>query len=116
LCTSALNVFSDKLPPETETTSAKTPAMGEFHWQDYCQRSELVARSLVLESDCRLCNLRCHAPDRDSPFGPLGSTLPRTKKADVAEHPKAFDHVGLLVNEPPDRWGCSLSSRPTILN
>jgi hypothetical protein len=26
---------------------------------------------------------------------------PRTKKADVAEHPKAFGHVGLLVNEPP---------------
>ena len=24
-----------------------------------------------------------------------------TKKADVAEHPQVFDHVGLLVNEPP---------------
>ncbi|MBN1912249.1 MAG: DUF2973 domain-containing protein [Pirellulales bacterium] len=24
----------------------------------------------------------------------------RTKKADVAEHPEVFDHVGLLVNEP----------------
>jgi hypothetical protein len=23
------------------------------------------------------------------------------KKADVAEHPTAFDHVGLLINEPP---------------
>jgi len=23
------------------------------------------------------------------------------KKADVAEHPQAFDHVGLLANEPP---------------
>jgi len=23
-----------------------------------------------------------------------------TKKADVAEHPKVFDHVGLLINEP----------------
>jgi hypothetical protein len=23
------------------------------------------------------------------------------KKADVMEHPKVFDHVGLLVNEPP---------------
>jgi hypothetical protein len=30
-----------------------------------------------------------------------GPTSPRTKKADVVEHPKAFDHVGLLVNEPP---------------
>ena len=28
-------------------------------------------------------------------------SLPRTKKADVAEHPKVFDHVGLLVNESP---------------
>jgi hypothetical protein len=27
-------------------------------------------------------------------------TSPRTKKADVAERPEAFDHVGLLFNEP----------------
>jgi hypothetical protein len=25
------------------------------------------------------------------------------KKADVAEHPEVFDHVGLLFNEPPGR-------------
>jgi hypothetical protein len=25
----------------------------------------------------------------------------KTKKADVVEAPKAFDHVGLLVNKPP---------------
>ena len=29
----------------------------------------------------------------------------RTKKADVAEHPEVFDHVGLLVNEPPGTAG-----------
>ena len=29
------------------------------------------------------------------------SASPKTKKADVTEPPKAFDHVGLLVNEPP---------------
>jgi len=28
-----------------------------------------------------------------------------TKKADVAEHPEAFDHVGLLVNEPSSQAG-----------
>jgi hypothetical protein len=27
--------------------------------------------------------------------------LPKTKKADVAEHQEVFDHVGLLTNEPP---------------
>jgi hypothetical protein len=27
--------------------------------------------------------------------------LAENKKADVAEHPEALDHVGLLVNEPP---------------
>jgi hypothetical protein len=27
----------------------------------------------------------------------------KTKKADVAEHPKAFGHVGLLFNEPLGR-------------
>ena len=30
---------------------------------------------------------------------------PRTKKADVVEHPKAFDHVGLLVSEPSGTAG-----------
>ena len=34
------------------------------------------------------------------------------KKADVAEHPKVFHHVGLLVNEPPAGPGCSLYSHP----
>jgi hypothetical protein len=28
-----------------------------------------------------------------------------TKKADVAEHPEVFHHVGLLVNEPPGTAG-----------
>jgi hypothetical protein len=32
-------------------------------------------------------------------------TRPRTKKADVAEHPQAFDHVGLLTNEPSGTTG-----------
>jgi len=40
----------------------------------------------------------------------------KQKKTDVAEHPGVFDHVGLLVNEPPrPGWGCSLSSHPTTL-
>jgi hypothetical protein len=29
----------------------------------------------------------------------------KTKKADVAEHPEVFDHVGLLVNEPSSYAG-----------
>jgi hypothetical protein len=29
----------------------------------------------------------------------------KKKKADVAEHPKVFDHVGLLSNEPPGTAG-----------
>jgi len=33
-----------------------------------------------------------------------GLSPPGNEKADVAEHPKAFDHVGLLFNEPPT-WG-----------
>jgi hypothetical protein len=32
---------------------------------------------------------------------PNGGRPTPPKKADVAEHPKAFDHVGLLVNKPP---------------
>jgi hypothetical protein len=29
----------------------------------------------------------------------------KTKKADTAEHPKVFDHVGLLVNKPSSYSG-----------
>ena len=44
------------------------------------------------------------------PFLKLAEVRPRSlrlsrstanKKTDVAEHPEAFDHVGLLINEPP---------------
>jgi len=38
-------------------------------------------------------------------FGYERLLSPETKKADVAEHPKAFDHVGLLFNEPTGRAG-----------
>ena len=34
---------------------------------------------------------------------------PKTKKADVVERPKAFHHVGLLVNEPPGKAGLLFS-------
>jgi hypothetical protein len=34
---------------------------------------------------------------------------PRTKKADVVERPKEFDHVGLLFNEPPAKFGLLFS-------
>jgi hypothetical protein len=41
-----------------------------------------------------------HAPARRA-YGYERLLSPETKKADVAEHPKVFDHVGLLTNEPP---------------
>ena len=38
---------------------------------------------------------------RGSPGGCCGyPAVPKTKKADVAEHPEVFHHVGLLTNEP----------------
>ena len=30
---------------------------------------------------------------------------PQPKKADVVKHPGVFDHVGLLVNQPPSDAG-----------
>jgi len=33
----------------------------------------------------------------------------QAKKADVAEHPGVFDHVGLLVNRPPGTPGLPFS-------
>jgi hypothetical protein len=35
----------------------------------------------------------------------IGGRNRETKKADVAEHPQVFDHVGLLVNEPSSQIG-----------
>jgi hypothetical protein len=32
-------------------------------------------------------------------------TAAETKKNDVVENPEVFDHVGLLVNEPPGAAG-----------
>ena len=32
----------------------------------------------------------------------------KTKKADVLKHPKVFQHVGLLVNQPPGMAGLPL--------
>jgi hypothetical protein len=32
-------------------------------------------------------------------------SLPKTKKADVLEDPKVFQHVGLLINQPPGMAG-----------
>jgi hypothetical protein len=37
----------------------------------------------------------------------------KSKKADVAEHPEVFHHVGLLANEPSGEPDCSLYSHPT---
>jgi len=48
-------------------------------------------------------SIRCHLDDPDRPASPK-----RNKKADVVERPKAFDHVGLLVNEPPSQAGLLL--------
>jgi hypothetical protein len=45
-------------------------------------------------------SIRRRPDDPDRP-----ASLKRNKKADVVENPKAFDHVGLLVNEPPGQAG-----------
>jgi hypothetical protein len=39
----------------------------------------------------------------------FGSVFLVTKKADVVEHPKVFDHVGLLCNKPPGPAGLSFT-------
>ena len=34
----------------------------------------------------------------------------------MVQHPKAFDHVGLLFNDPPAKPGCSSSRHPTSVD
>jgi len=46
---------------------------------------------------------------RDAPSDCGRATSPKAKKADVAEHPEEFHHVGLLDNEPPGTAGLPFS-------
>jgi hypothetical protein len=39
------------------------------------------------------------------PIGDENYSSIENKKADVAEHPKVFDHVGLLFNKPTGKAG-----------
>jgi hypothetical protein len=55
-------------------------------------------------------------PQHDNWGREIGYTWSITKKADVAEHPKVSNHVGLLCNEPPGELGCSLYSHLTTIN
>ena len=68
-----------------------------------------MARSLLPESDCRLSNLLCRARielfHRIAPDGQAFLASTRTKKADVAEFPEVFRHVGLLTTKPPGMAG-----------
>ena len=106
-----------KLPPATEATSEKIPAVGKFGWHDHGRRFGLVARWLLLESDCRLCSLPRHARVRFADFvyripaqrSPQAGATKSQKKADVAEHPEVINHAGLLVNEPPGQAGLLFS-------
>jgi len=44
-------------------------------------------------------------PRNFSPLVPKRVRPPKPKKADVVQHRKAFDHVGLLFAEPPAKTG-----------
>jgi len=48
----------------------------------------------------RMCRARIELCQRISLGGCERLASPKTTKAGVAEHPEAFNHVGLLVNEP----------------
>ena len=68
-----------------------------------------MSRPLMLKGFRHLGDLLCNGCN--SQFGRVHRVRPwvvqpryhlqKPKKTDVAEHPKAFHHVGLLVNEPP---------------
>ncbi len=59
---------------------------GEFH-------HELVSRAVCVGDG--------FGSEFDKMFRHFGTSFRvKNKKADVAEHPEVFDHVGLLTNEP----------------
>jgi len=67
-------------------------------------RKRFISIPFVISGDLPLAS-RNDSCQRFFPLGYDCLSSPETKKADVAEHPKAFDHVGLLVNEPSGRTG-----------
>ena len=79
--------------------------------ENHGHRLGLVARLLLLESDCHLSNLLYHAGIEASPSDSHPAVIVNVlhnqeqEKADVAEYPKVFRHVGLLVDEPPGTTG-----------
>ena len=79
----------------------------------------LTAYDVIIPSTIVIAVFIC-VSFRSDKTGPLGSSLvatvpapPKTKKADVAEHPEVFDHVGLLVTGPVAAATCPSSSHPT---
>ena len=94
---------------------------------------DLVEAATIQDSTCGKCRLRSgpgsHSPSRGTAEKPPKVATFRSlkkpcatlqpeireksrqfspqqiKKADVDEHPEVFDHVGLLVNEPPGQAG-----------
>lgn len=78
--------------------------------QDRSHSFTNVARTPVLESVCHSGDPFCQdrigfVPLRFLPHDSDPPAPPQAKKADLMEHPEAFDHVGLLVNEPPGQTG-----------
>ena len=78
------------------------------HWS-YSSRLQCLCRSRALVNHGQMAHsLGLVAGDGRRPRNVTN------KKADVEEHPKVFDHVGLLSKSgPPVRAGCPSSSRPT---
>jgi len=80
--------------------------------EHYGYRRGHATGSLELEVASRMSDLLSHAwsclVDHGGAFSGRFSSKSETKKADVAEHPKIFRHVGLLLNEPPDKGRAAL--------
>jgi len=66
-------------------------------------KRQLLLAGRPLGAQSGWVSIRCLPDDPDRPAPPK-----RNKKADVVEGPKAFDHVGLLVDEPPGQAGLLL--------
>ena len=118
--TPAFSVFSDELPPATEATSARIPVVGEFSCQDHGLRLGLVARSLLLESDCRLCKSPAPCLDRVLPLhalpAPIVSLHNQERKSRLRNTPSYSTTSAYSSTSPPARPGCPLSSHPTTSN
>ena len=86
-----------RIEPDRIDDTIRQPHLNEYAWP--IVTDDLSWKLTVAQHDDGNVFANCEF------FKEHGELLQTIKKTDVADHPLVIDHVGLLVNEPPDTTG-----------